>query len=93
MPGLSGLLAGKVGLVMSVANEHSIAVGCAHALHDAGAELVLTCREKSLRFVEPVAKAIEPRLLLTLDVETDGSLEKVSSKSGPRSAGSTSCFT
>jgi enoyl-[acyl-carrier protein] reductase I len=77
MSALSGLLAGKVGLVTGIANEHSIAAGCAHAFQGAGAELVLTCREKSIRFVEPVAKAIEPRLLLTLDVETDGSLENV----------------
>jgi enoyl-[acyl-carrier protein] reductase I len=74
---LNGLLSGKVGLVTGVANEHSIAAGCAQAFHDAGAELVLTCREKSKRFVEPVAKAVEPRLLLPLDVETDGSLENV----------------
>jgi enoyl-[acyl-carrier protein] reductase I len=73
----NGLLSGKVGLVVGVANEHSIAAGCAQAFHDAGAELVLTCREKSRRFVEPVAKAVAPRLLLPLDVETDGSLEGV----------------
>jgi enoyl-[acyl-carrier protein] reductase I len=77
MSGLKDLLAGKVGLVVGVANEYSIAAGCAQAFHDGGAELVLTCREKSMRFVEPLAKAIAPRLLLPLDVETDGSLEKV----------------
>jgi enoyl-[acyl-carrier protein] reductase I len=77
MSGLNDLLTGKVGLVTGVANEHSIAAGCAQAFRDAGAELVLTCREKSMPFVTPVAKAIEPRLLLPLDVETDGSLEGV----------------
>jgi enoyl-[acyl-carrier protein] reductase I len=77
MPIAKDLLDGKVGLVTGVANEHSIAAGCAQAFHDAGAELVLTCREKSRRFVEPVAKAVEPRLLLPLDVETEGSLENV----------------
>jgi len=46
MSALSGLLAGKVGLVTGVANERSIAAGCARAFHGAGAELVLTCREK-----------------------------------------------
>jgi enoyl-[acyl-carrier protein] reductase I len=74
---LNDLLAGKVGLVTGIANERSIAAGCAHAFRRAGAELVLTCREKSKRFVMPVAKAIEPRLLLPLDVETDGALESV----------------
>jgi enoyl-[acyl-carrier protein] reductase I len=77
MSGLNGILAGKVGLVVGVANEHSIAAGCAQAFHDAGAELVLTCREKSKAFVAPVVKAVEPRLLLPLDVETAGSLESV----------------
>ena len=77
MSSVSGLLSGKVGLVVGVANEHSIAAGCAQAFRDAGAELVLTYREKSLPFVTHVAKAIEPRLLLPLDVETDGSVESV----------------
>jgi enoyl-[acyl-carrier protein] reductase I len=77
MPGLSDLLSDKVGLVVGVANERSIAAGCAQAFHDGGAEIVLTCREKSMPFVAPVANAIQPRLLLPLDVETEGSLEKV----------------
>jgi enoyl-[acyl-carrier protein] reductase I len=77
MPGLSNLLSNKVGLVVGIANERSIGAGCAQAFHDAGAELVLTCREKSVPFVAPAAKAIEPRLLLPLDVEIEGSLEKV----------------
>ena len=42
MSGLNGILAGKVGLVVGVANEHSIAAGCAHAFHDSGTELVHT---------------------------------------------------
>ena len=50
----NGLLAKKVGLVSGVANEHSIAAACAQAFHEAGAELVLTCCEKSLPFVKPV---------------------------------------
>jgi enoyl-[acyl-carrier protein] reductase I len=77
MPVVNDLLRGKVGLVVGVANEHSIAAGCADAFHKAGAEVVLTCREKSKRFVAPVVKAVEPRLLLPLDVETEGSLESV----------------
>ena len=77
MSAVNGLLAGKVGLVTGIANERSVAAGCAHAFHDAGAELVLTCREKSRSFVMPVAEAIKPRLLLPLDVEIDGTLESV----------------
>jgi len=77
MSTLSGLLAGKVGLVTGIANERSIAAGCAHAFRDAGAELVLTCRQRSKPFVMAVANAIGPRLLLPLDVEIDGALETV----------------
>ena len=77
MSASNGLLAGKIGLVTGIANERSIAAGCARAFHDAGAELALTCREKSKSFVMPVANAIKPRLLLPLDVEIDGALESV----------------
>jgi enoyl-[acyl-carrier protein] reductase I len=77
MSTLNELLTGKVGLVAGVANEHSIAAGCAQAFHDAGAELVLTCEERSMPFVAAIAKTIEPRLLLPLDVEAEGSLQSV----------------
>lgn len=77
MSRLTDLLVDKVGLVTGVANEHSIAAGCAQAFSDAGAELVLTCQERSMPFVAPVAKAVEPRFLIPLDVEDSGSLEKV----------------
>ena len=71
------LLAGKVGLVIGVANDQSIAAGCAQAFRNAGADLVLTSTEKSMRFVTPVAEAVQARLLLPLDVETEGALESV----------------
>jgi enoyl-[acyl-carrier protein] reductase I len=77
MSGLNDLLTGKVGLVVGVANDQSIAAGCAHAFRSAGAELAMTYREKSLPYVKPVAEAIEARLLLPLDVETEGGLESV----------------
>ena len=51
MSAVKGLLAGKVGLVTGIANERSIATGCARAFRDAGAQLVLTYREKSMPFV------------------------------------------
>lgn len=74
----SGLLAGKVGLVAGVANEHSIAAGCAKAFRAAGAELALTyLNEKAKPFVAPVANAVGARLLLPLDVEQEASLETV----------------
>jgi enoyl-[acyl-carrier protein] reductase I len=77
MAGSNGLLTGKVGLVVGVANEHSIAAGCAQAFSAAGADLVLTCVEKSMPYVAPFAKAGGARLLLPLDVEKEGDLENV----------------
>src|SRR3974390_303780 len=72
----NGLLAGKVGLVLGIANEQSIATGCAAAFRKAGAELVLTCLEKCMPDVSPIAQALGARLL-PLDVQSDGALEKV----------------
>lgn len=72
------LLSGKVGLVVGVANDQSIAAGCARAFRAAGAELALTfLNDKAKPHVAPVAAAVDARLLLPLDVETDGSLEGV----------------
>ena len=76
MPGSNDLLAGKVGLVVGVANDQSIAAGCAQAFRTAGADLVLTCVEKSIPFVTPVAQALQARLL-ALDVEAEGAFETV----------------
>ncbi len=71
-------LAGKKGLVVGVANEHSIAAGCARAFHASGAALALTYQtEKSRRFVEPVAQAVEADLLLPLDVTEGDQMQAV----------------
>ncbi len=72
----NGLLAGKVGLVLGIANEQSIATGGAEAFRKAGAELVLTCREKCMPDVLPIAEALQARLL-PLDVKSEGALETV----------------
>lgn len=78
MPDLCSLLAGKRGLVAGIANEHSIAAGCAQAFRQAGAELAVTyLNEKARPFVEPVAKSVAAPLFLPLDVEQEGSLEAV----------------
>jgi enoyl-[acyl-carrier protein] reductase I len=75
---IGDMLAGKRGLVVGVANEHSIAYGCATKLRAFGAEIALTyLDEKSLRFVQPLADQIESSLLLPLDVEEPGAMEKV----------------
>ena len=72
------VLAGKRALVVGVANEHSIAWGCAKAFHELGAEVALTyLNEKSRTFVEPLAQSIGAPMLLPLDVEQPGQLDAV----------------
>lgn len=75
---LDDLLKGKRGLVVGIANEHSIAAGCAMAFHAAGAELAVTfANEKSKPFIAPVVAKLGAPLFLPLDVEIDGQMEAV----------------
>lgn len=70
-------LAGKRGLIVGLANEHSIAAGCARAAHALGANLVLSClNEKAVSYAAPVATALNAPLL-ACDVEQDGALESL----------------
>ena len=78
MPPQTNRLSGKKGLVVGIANEHSIAAGCARAFRQAGAELAVTyLNDKARPYVEPVASALGAWLFMPLDVEKDGSLEAV----------------
>lgn len=71
----------KKGLVVGVANEHSIAAGCAHAFHRAGAELALTYLDEDSRsYVQPVAQAVDTSIFEQLNVEEEGSLERLFKK-------------
>lgn len=71
-------LAGKRGLVVGIANEHSIAAGCATAFRQAGAELAVTyLNEKALPFVQPVAEALGAAIVVPCDVRIPGQLEAV----------------
>lgn len=68
-------LTGLRGLVVGVANDHSIAWGCARVLHARGAELVLSClNEKARTYVAPLAESINAPLH-TCNVEHPGELE------------------
>jgi enoyl-[acyl-carrier protein] reductase I len=70
-------LAGRRALVVGVANEHSIAWGCAKAFAELGADVALTyLNEKARPWVEPLAASIGAPLL-PLDVEQPGQLEAV----------------
>ncbi len=72
----SSLIKGKCGLVIGVANEHSIAAGCAHAFHDAGARLALTyLNDKALPHVKTVADQVNAELLLPMDITNDTQLD------------------
>ena len=75
---IGDMLRDKRGLVVGVANEHSIAFGCAAKLRAFGAELAITyLNEKSERFVRPLAEQIQAGLILPLDVEQPGQVESV----------------
>jgi enoyl-[acyl-carrier protein] reductase I len=72
------ILKGNKALVIGVANEHSIAYGCAKAFRELGADLALTyLNEKARPYVEPIARALEAPLFLPLDVAVPGALESV----------------
>jgi enoyl-[acyl-carrier protein] reductase I len=72
------ILKASKALVIGVANEHSIAYGCAKAFRELGADLALTyLNEKARPYVEPIARALEAPLFLPLDVAVPGALESV----------------
>ncbi|MEO7106624.1 MAG: enoyl-ACP reductase FabI [Rhodoferax sp.] len=67
-------LAGKKGLIIGLANAHSIAWGCALEMHRSGAELVLSClNDKARQYVEPLATELGVPLF-TCNVETPGDM-------------------
>ena len=72
------LLEGKKGLIVGIANDHSIAWGCAKAFRALGSELALTyLNEKAKTHVEPLARELEAVILMPLDVRVPGQMEAV----------------
>lgn len=70
------ILAGKKALIVGIANEHSIAYGCARAFSEVGADLAVTyLNEKARPHVEPLAKDVGARIFAPLDVSKPGELE------------------
>jgi enoyl-[acyl-carrier protein] reductase I len=66
---LPPVLTGRKALVVGIANDRSIAWGCAQAMRRAGAELALTyLNEKARPYVEPLARALEAPILMPLEV-------------------------
>lgn len=75
---IAHLLRGKKGLVIGIANDQSIAWGCAKAFHALGAEVAVTyLNDKARPHVEPLARQINAPLLMPLDVLQDGQIEAV----------------
>ncbi len=74
-------LAGKRGLVVGIANENSIAFGCARALRDAGADLAITyLNGKAEPHVRPLGEALQCAHILPCDLREEGALEAVFSR-------------
>jgi len=73
----SGLMAGKRGLIMGVANKHSIAWGIAKALADQGAEIAFSYQGEALKKrVEPLAAEIGVTTLVECDVSSDSAMDE-----------------
>ena len=71
-----GLMKGKRGLVMGVANQHSIAWGIAQALHDAGAELAFSYQgDLFKKRVVPLVEPLKPAALIDCDVSRPESVD------------------
>ncbi|WP_448953964.1 enoyl-ACP reductase FabI [Labrys neptuniae] len=73
---MTGLMQGKRGLIMGVANDHSIAWGIAKSLAEQGAQLAFTYQGEALRKrVEPLATSVGSSLLVPCDVEDIASVD------------------
>ena len=75
---MTGIMHGKRGLIMGVANNHSIAWGVASALAAQGAELAFTYQGEAFeRRVRPLAESVGSSLVMNADVQNSDSLDAV----------------
>src|SRR6202140_395705 len=75
---MQGLMEGKRGLIMGVANDHSIAWGIAKMLAAHGAELAFTYQGEALgKRVKPLAQSVGSEMVLPCDVEDIASVDAV----------------
>src|SRR5512132_3677257 len=73
-----GALAGKKALVIGIANNQSIAYGCALAFRALGAELAITyLNDKTKQYTQSLADRLEASLYIPCDVRVEGELESV----------------
>ena len=77
------LLEGKRGLIVGIANDQSIAWGCARAFRAFGAELAVTyLNDKAKKHVAPLARALDAPIFMPLDVNVPGQMEAVFERIG-----------
>ena len=75
------LLEDKKGLIVGIANESSIAWGCAKAFRALGAEVAVTyLNDKARKYVEPLARELDSPIVMPLDVNVPGQMEAVFEK-------------
>ena len=75
---MNELMKGKKGLVMGVANDHSIAWGMAKALHEAGAEMAFTYQGDAFgKRVKPLADSVGAKIVLDCDASNEADLDNV----------------
>ena len=87
------LLKGKKALVTGIANDQSIAWGCAKAFRTFGAELAITyLNEKAKPYVEPLAREVGAEIFMPLNVQVEGQLEAVFDAVGHQWGKLTSAF-
>jgi enoyl-[acyl-carrier protein] reductase I len=80
---MSGLMQGKRGLVMGVANDHSIAWGIARAVHAQGAKLAFTYQGEALeKRVRPLAASVGADMVLPCDVENIDTVDSLFAEIG-----------
>jgi enoyl-[acyl-carrier protein] reductase I len=73
---MAPLLKGKRGIIVGIANDQSIAWGCAKAFRALGAELAVTyLNDKAKKFVEPLAHELDATIVMPLNVSADGQME------------------
>jgi len=72
------LMKGRRGLVMGVANDHSIAWGIARAIHAQGGDVAFTYQgDAQLRRLKPLAGSIKSQIMMPCDVEDDAQIDAV----------------
>ena len=85
MPDKQPILGGHKSLIIGIANDESIAYGCASAFREAGADIAITwLNDKARAYVEPLGEALGAEIMAPLNVENPGELESLFDEIGNR---------